>query len=219
MAGLLAIAVSLPIAVKEYAAAGRSVTVKGFCEQEVKADRAIWPIVLKEGGNNLTSLAPAVEHKTRIVTDWLERGGLSSEEFSVCAPKVENLMAAGYEHRTCDYAMTSVITVCSSNVDKVLELQANQFELLGKGIAIGSNSWEYPAVYEFTRLNEIKPGMIEQATQNARESAEKFAKDSGSRLGVILKASQGQVTVTDRDQNTPYIKTVRVVTTVNYKLK
>ena len=74
-------------------------------------------------------------------------------------------------------------------------------------------------MYDYTDLNKIKPKMIEDATKNAREAAEKFAKDSDSKLGKIKEARQGQFTITDRDANTPYIKSVRVVTSVDYYLE
>ena len=70
----------------------------------------------------------------------------------------------------------------------------------------------------FNGLNNIKPAMIEEATRNAREVAEKFAHDSGSKLGKIKRASQGQFSIDDRDSNTPYIKKVRIVSTVEYYL-
>ena len=76
-----------------------------------------------------------------------------------------------------------------------------------------------PMRFKFEGLNEIKPGMIEEATKNAREVGEKFAKDSGSRLGKIKTANQGTFSITDRDSNTPEIKKVRVVTSVTYYLK
>ena len=60
--------------------------------------------------------------------------------------------------------------------------------------------------------------MIEQATKNAREAAEKFAKDSESKLGKIKSAQQGLFSIDDRDSHTPYIPEVRVVTTVDYYL-
>jgi len=96
---------------------------------------------------------------------------------------------------------------------------SEQTELLKQGIAITGGDYRYNVTYEFTGLNEIKPAMIEEATRNARLAAEKFAKDSDSKLGKIRDANQGQFTITDRDSNTPYIKNVRVVTTVNYYLK
>ena len=68
-------------------------------------------------------------------------------------------------------------------------------------------------------MNDIKPEMIKEATQNARKAAEQFANDSESKLGKIKTANQGQFSISDRDQNTPYIKNVRVVTTIQYMLE
>ena len=73
--------------------------------------------------------------------------------------------------------------------------------------------------FKYEGLNAIKPQMIEEATKNAREAAEKFAKDSDSRLGKIKTANQGTFTIENRDSNTPYIKKIRVVTSVTYYLK
>ena len=114
--------------------------------------------------------------------------------------------------------VTSVVTVCTDKVDEIIRLQSEQGALLQQGIATTSG-WEYPTVYTFTKLNDIKPSMIETATKNARETAEKFAADSDSRLGKIKRATQGQFSITDRDSNTPYMKNVRVVTSVDYYLK
>ena len=96
---------------------------------------------------------------------------------------------------------------------------SEQTELLKQGIAITGGDYRYSVSYEFTGLNDIKPQMIEEATKNARAAAEKFAKDSDSKLGKIRNASQGQFSISNRDGNTPYIKSVRVVTTVTYYLK
>ena len=111
-----------------------------------------------------------------------------------------------------------MVTVCTDKVDEIIALQSRQGELLQRGIATAA-SWEYQTVYSFTKLNEIKPAMIETATKNARETAEKFAADSDSKLGKIKRATQGQFSITDRDSNTPYMKNVRVVTSVDYYLK
>jgi hypothetical protein len=61
--------------------------------------------------------------------------------------------------------------------------------------------------------------MIEEDTKNAREAAVKFAKDSESELGDIKNASQGQFSIDNRDQNTPFIKKVRVVSSISYYLE
>ena len=101
----------------------------------------------------------------------------------------------------------------------MLELRAEQAELLKKGVVTAGNNWENTIEFKYEGLNNIKPQMIEEATKNARETAEKFAKDSQSRLGKIKTANQGTFTIENRDSNTPYIKKVRVVTSVTYYLK
>ena len=117
------------------------------------------------------------------------------------------------------YGVTSVITVATDKVDIVRGCIAKQIELLKKGIALAGDDFTYQVQYLFTGLNTIKPQMIEEATKNARASADKFAKDSKSKLGRIKSANQGQFSVEDRDQQTPYIKKVRVVTSVDYYLR
>ena len=91
-------------------------------------------------------------------------------------------------------------------------------DLVGKGIVLNQDQFQSQVQYLFTKLNSIKPAMIESATKNAREAAEKFASDSRSKVGKIKKATQGLFTIEDRDMNTPYKKIIRVVTTVEYYL-
>ena len=122
--------------------------------------------------------------------------------------------------RAYRYIATSVVNVCTDKVKEVLVLKSGEVQLLKKGIVTGGdNSWEYNTQFKYEGLNDIKPQMIEEATRNAREAAEKFAKDSDSRLGKIRTANQGTFTIENRDSNTPYIKKVRVVTSVTYYLK
>ena len=95
----------------------------------------------------------------------------------------------------------------------------NKTSELGKqGGALTGQNYQYQTQYLFTRLNEIKPEMIEQATNEARAVAEKFAQDSNSELGEIKTAYQGQFSINSRDQNNPHIKNVRVVSTIVYYL-
>ena len=118
------------------------------------------------------------------------------------------------------YKAKSVITVTSKEVEKIQNLLKRQSELMKLGIALVSNEYESSnVIYEFTRLNEVKPAMVEEATRNARATAQKFADDSDSQLGSIRNAQQGQFSISDRDANTPHIKNIRVVTTIEYSLK
>ena len=202
----------------------RVVSVKGLSEKEVKADRAIWPLVYKLAGNDVTSLYNTIESTNAKIVSFLVSNGIAKEEITVSPAEVIDMDAERYVSQGVKYRfnVTSVLTVSTDKVDLVVDLMSRQGDLLRQGIAVGSgDDYRYRTQFLYTSesLNEIKPVMIEEATRNARVAAEKFARDSESRLGKIKRANQGQFSISDRDANTPYIKTVRVVTSVDYLLK
>jgi hypothetical protein len=200
----------------------RSVTVKGLSEREVKADKVTWPLMYKELGNDPAEMYGLLERKNQKVVAFLKAAGITDKEISINPPTITDRQADNYgnEIMTYRYKATSVITVTSSNVDKVRQLMRRQSELMKQGIALVSEEYgSNNIVYEFTGLNSIKPEMVQEATRNARMTAEKFAEDSQSKLGSIQNASQGQITIENRDANTPYIKNIRVVNTIQYTLE
>jgi hypothetical protein len=219
--GLVLCGALLKRGINDFIEKERMVTVKGLAEQEVPADKVIWPLVYKELGNDLATIYASMEKKNQAIIAFLKANGVTDDEVSVAPSEVTDLAADRYSNAPIQYRYnaTSVITVTSKRVDSVRQLMSMQTALLKQGIAITGGDYRYNVSYEFTGLNGIKPPMIEEATKNARAAAEKFAKDSDSKLGKIRSASQGQFTISDRDANTPYIKSVRVVTTVTYYLK
>lgn len=222
MLGLMVLGAMLPKAVEKYRSYDRIVNVKGLCEKEVKADRVIWPIVYKVMANDIQSIYDQTDAGNAAIMSFLQSGGIEASEISVSVPAISDKFANEYgdNDRAFRYIAKNVITVYTSDVDNVLSLMGRQSELLKQGIVTGgSNQWENPVEFKYEGLNDIKPQMIEEATENAREAAKKFAKDSGSRLGKIKTANQGTFTIENRDSNTPYIKKVRVVTSVTYYLK
>ncbi len=222
MVGLIFLGLMIPKAVSNFRSFDRIVTVKGLSEREVKADKVIWPLAFNVVGNDISSVYSEIDRKTGKVIEFLKSGGIQDSEITVSVPTVSDKYAQEYGNndRTFRYLSKNVITVCTGNVDAVLALMNKQVDLLKDGLVLGSgNSWENPVEFKFEGLNDIKPEMIEDATKNAREAAQKFAKDSGSRLGKIKTANQGTFSIENRDSNTPYIKKVRVVSSVTYYLK
>lgn len=221
MAGLIVLGLMIPNAVSKYRSFDRVVNVKGLCEKEVTADKVIWPIVYRVMSDDITSVYNQTDTYNEMISDFLEKGGIKESEITIAVPSVSDKYANEYgsNDRAFRYIAKNVVTVCTGNVDAVLALMSKQSELMKKGLVIVGNDWENPVEFKYEGLNDIKPAMIEEATQNAREAAEKFAKDSGSRLGKIKNANQGTFTIENRDSNTPYIKKVRVVTSVTYYLK
>lgn len=197
----------------------RVVTVKGLAEQDVEADRVIWPVQFRVVGNNLGSLYKEVNANSAVIRNFLIKNGIKESEIAANAPQVVDRAAETYSNGYTDrYSVSSTMTVSTSNVRLVRKLLAKQGDLIEKGISI-VNDYSNQVVYEFTKLNSVKPKMIETATRNARIAADKFATDSQSELGKIKNANQGQISISDRDDNTPYIKKIRVVTSIEYYLK
>lgn len=219
--GLTLIGVMINTGISNFKNRDRVVTVKGLAEMEIPADKVVWPLMYKDLGNDLLTLYNNIQTKNKTIVEFLQANGISGEEISVAPPEIIDMEAERYSSQTPQYRYnaTSVITVTSKDVEKIRKLISEQTELLKQGVAITGGDYRYSIIYEFTGLNDVKPQMIEEATKNARLAAEKFAIDSGSKLGKIRDASQGQFSITDRDANTPYIKNIRVVTTINYYLK
>lgn len=219
--GITLLGIFIYIGLSKFSANSRVVTVRGLSEREVNANKVTWPIVSKQVGNDLTSIYKEVEATNNAIVQFLKSNGISDKEFSVNAPKVQDMQADNYGGTQAPYRynVTSVVVVTSDQVQKVNELMSKQSELIAKGIAIVAGDYNYQTLYEFTELNKIKPDMVADATKNARKAAQKFSEDSQSKLGKIKTASQGQFSIEDRDQYTPYIKKVRVVSTIEYYLE
>ncbi|MDE6642502.1 MAG: SIMPL domain-containing protein [Muribaculaceae bacterium] len=199
----------------------RIVSVRGLAEKEVNANKVTWPIVIKQVGNSLNEIYSAVQKSNSTIIDFLKANGIEDSEISVNAPELVDNRTDRYNSSPImyNYNLTSVIVVSSSKVDLVRSLIAKQMELLRDGVAIVNGGYQYPVKYEYTDLNSIKPEMIAEATAKAREAGQQFATDSKSRLGKIKTASQGQFSIEDRDENTPYIKKVRVVSNIQFYLE
>ena len=200
----------------------RYVQVKGLSEREVAADLAVWPIQITLTGNDLTSLKQRIEEQNKQLNDFFLDQGFEAQDLTKGMTNIQdahaNIYNSANQRPEYRYLAVSEFTVRTKDIKRLQSALTASLELISKGILLGSkNTWR-PIEYIFTGLNELKPSMIEEATVNAREVAEKFARDSGSGVGKIRVARQGLFTISDRDQNTPEVKIVRVVSTIDFQL-
>jgi uncharacterized protein len=213
----------------------RYVTVKGLVERKVKSDLAIWPLSYKEAGDDLASVYAKTESDKKAVLAFLDQEGIQSAEIELGVVRVVDTQANEYgtgnraPHR---YIVEQQITVRTSRVDPVAAAAQKTMQLLQKGIVLSGNPGQGLA-YKFAGLNSVKPDMITEATRNARAAADRFASDSGSKVGSIRQANQGVFSILPADQgsdtsepgefagnsaDSSLMKTIRVVTTVQYYL-
>ena len=216
--GLLALGLAIRSGIVRVSDNSRVVTVRGLSEREVKANKVTWPISYTLVGNDLPSLYSQMQTNNNVIIKYLTSNGLAGEEYSTGAGAVTDNQADRYSSNAplYRYNITGTVTVTSEQVDLVRRLINNQGEIIKQGIAVSPDNWNNRTIYEYTELNSIKPDMIADATKNAREAANKFAADSGSKIGKIKTAQQGQFSIEDRDPYTPFIKKVRVVTYIDY---
>lgn len=202
------------------------VTVKGLAEQDVRADLGVWDIKYVVTGNDLTTAQAQMESQQKVILAFLQNLGFKESEIAVKRTETNDLMANPYRNESVGsarYILTQSIQLTSNNVDLVEKAVNSTGSLISKGVVFDSNNYN-PVSYIFTKINDIKPQMLEKATKNAELAAKEFAKSSNSKVGKIRNANQGVFSILPREQTANAMemnsieKKVRVVSTVEYYL-
>ncbi len=216
--------------IKETRLADRYVTVKGLVERTVQADHASWSISYKETGDDLTTVTGKTDKDKSAVLAFLAKQGFKPDDIGVGAPDITDTTTenTGEDKRpSYRYLASQAIQITTADIDKLAAATGHTGDLLQSGVVVSAAS---PS-YDFTGLNALKPDMITEATRNARSSADRFAADSGAKVGGIRSANQGVFSITAADSttlnagddagsdSTSINKKVRVVATVEYYLK
>lgn len=199
----------------------RSVRLKGLAVREMPADVAVWPMEIKLSGNELSVLHAKVQDQKKKVKAFFLSMGFDENEINVGATNVVDRTMNAYNNdfKGDRYLAVANLTIRTKDIALIQEAHANSVDLTAEGILLSSQNQWSPIQYSFSGLNDIKPEMIEMATVNAKEAADRFAKNSDSHIGKIKTASQGLFTISDLDLNTPETKVVRVVSTIEFYLE
>jgi hypothetical protein len=205
----------------------RTVIVKGFSERLVKADIGFLPVRFNALGAELESARSALERSEQAVLRYLKAKGFAPDDWEVQNIKVEDRLTAYNSSgapRANRFVLTEDIVVRSKDVDKLVAASRNISDLLKDGVVLTSDQYNSGASFVFTRLNDLKPEMLTQATKRARAAAEQFARESGAKVGAIFSANQGLFTIgpainiPNERPDKQVEKKVRVVTTITYFL-
>ncbi len=224
-------------AIQRFKKEDRAISVKGFSEREVKSDLAVWTIQCRVANNNLLEGSQLIEDAKNKVIGFLINNGISQDEIIQKDLVVNDKMAQEYgnfdSNNNFRYIIDKVIQVRSNNVDNIQKVSRMTDELLKAGVVLNNRNEYGGAVrYYFTKLNEVKPSMLTEATKNAYNAAIQFTTESQVKLGKLKRASQGLFSIVDRDEslgnqgdggyysNTMDIfKKVRVVVSVEYSVE
>ncbi|MFC3070059.1 SIMPL domain-containing protein [Phenylobacterium soli] len=221
--GLVAGGALVGRSLEHFRTADRTVTVRGLSERIVKADMAVLPIPFAAAGDSLDAVQSKIDADVATVRRFLTAQGFKPDEIDLGKLEVSDRFAQEYQPNQpqARYRVAQTVIVRSTNVDLV-QAATRRLDALVRGGVVLQN-YQGPS-YLFTRLNDVRPAMIAEATASARSGAQQFAHDSGSALGLIREATQGSFEILGRDEigydaNAQVFKKVRVVTTVRYQLR
>ena len=211
----------LAAAATSYIDSKRTIVVKGLSEKVVRADMANWLITFKVTGDKLPDLQSQMIVNRKKVKNFLFSFGFNEQsEMSDSPMSVIDYYSQNYGERPVyRYLLQTTVLLRTDKVDVVKKAMGETGQLINQGIVIDIPQYGPIGEFLYTKLNEIKPEMLKEATQNARQAAEQFAKDSNANIGDIKSAQQGLFTVTDRDSASPDWKNIRVVSTVEFLIK
>lgn len=199
--------------------ADRSVTVRGLAERDVMADLATWTIAYSSSAPDMMSAQANVDQDTAAIRAFFGELGFAEDALQPTGANVTSYTQDGLTTFTVRQRMT----LRTTDIERAQRAVRRQFDLVRRGVLLEEGSG---MAYTFTKLNDIKPAMVAEATKDARRAAEQFAKDSATEVGGIKQATQGYFEITARDgdgggwgvADTPY-KKVRVVTTIDFYLR
>lgn len=197
--------------------ADRFVTVRGLAEREVPADLAIWPLTFGVLAEDLPALHARLAASTEVVRAFLTER-FPGDEVRVGQPRIEDKGRYNNEGFGANrYAADVTVTLRTTTPAKLHAAMQETSKLIEQGVALQGYGGE--TQWLFTKLDDIKPDMIGEATRDARKAAEQLASDAGGSVGAIRQATQGYFSIEDRDPFSPETKRVRVVTTVEYLIE
>ena len=196
---------------------------KGLAERRVTADVANWEIAFTVSGktrDDIPALHTRAERHRQTIIAVLKENGLEEGEIEAGVLDYRYKEYRDEDKKLVDqvHKLVGTIGVETQKVQQINKVRAAVSKLIAKGIDIQNR----PPVYRFTRLNEIKPEMLREATKNARIAANEFAENAGVKVGGIRSARQGGFYIRDAGEehgdSRKIEKDVRVVTTITFYL-
>ena len=184
--------------------AQETVTVTGLGETEFTSDLIVWSGVLTAEAENVARGYAEIEAGKAKVQKFLAERGLPAEAVVFEFVNVEKQYTAIYNangnwagQRFTGYLLRQRFTVESNEVEKVEAISREISSLMAQGVGIEVMAPDY----YYTKLDDVKMGLIETASADARTRAEKIARNAGAKLGRVASARMGVFQITGANTN------------------
>lgn len=187
--------------------ATETITVTGLAETNFVSDQIVWTGNYSRKTMELKSAYAQLKEDERKIRSYLKAKGVSDAEMVFSAVSIDKEFSSRYDDNGrmtgsefTGYNLRQTVTVDSKDIEKVEKISREVTELIESGIEFNSSS---PSYY-YTKLSELKIDLLAKASADAKTRAETIAKNSGSSLGSIKKASMGVFQITGQNSDEDY---------------
>lgn len=187
--------------------AAENISVTGLAEKDFVSDQIVWTGNYSRKMMDLKSAYSLVKDDESKIRTYLKEKGVTDAEMVFSAVNIDKDFTIKYDADGKQsgsvfegYNLKQNVTVDSKNIDKVEKISREVTELIQSGIEFNSSS---PSYY-YTKLSELKLDLLAKASADAKQRAETIAKNSGSSLGKIKKATMGIFQITGKNSNEDY---------------
>ena len=207
--------------------------VTGLGETEFVSDLIVWSGVLTAESQNVATGYAQLEANKAKVQQYLTGKGIPAEsvvfEFVNVNKNYEPVYTASGNwagQRFTGYNLRQRFTVESTDVEKVEVVSREISSLIAQGVSIEA----YAPDYYYTKLDDVKMGLIETASADARNRAEKIAMNAGTKIGSVASARMGVFQITGANSNEEFsaggsfntssrTKKARITMRIEYRVK
>jgi hypothetical protein len=187
--------------------ATENITVTGLAEKDFVSDQIVWTGNYSKKMLDLKSAYSLLKEDEVKIRAYLKGKNVADSEMVFSAVSIDKDFATRYDDngkqigsQFTGYNLRQNVTVDSKGILKVEAISREVTELIESGIEFNSS----PPSYYYTKLSELKVDLLAKASNDARERAETIAKNAGSRLGKINKATMGVFQITGKNSNEDY---------------
>jgi hypothetical protein len=174
----------------------RTLSVTGSARRPIVADLAQWSIVVSGEGKTLEEAFQKMAASGDRVREFLSQKGFPAETvYSGPINTVTHYRRDEKGNETRDitsYRLSRAFEIRTPDVRKVEKASGEVTEILKTGAQVSSLAPEFI----YTKLSDLKIVMIGEATANARERADRIAKESGCAVTTVKDARAGVLQIT-----------------------
>ncbi|GAB3918190.1 SIMPL domain-containing protein [Mucilaginibacter boryungensis] len=184
-----------------------TIVVTGLAEKDFNSDLIVWNGSYSRKSMDLKTAYAELKTDENSIRNYLLKKGVSVNEMVFSAVVITKSFAPRLDGNGRNigqefdgYNLTQTVSVESSNIDKVDHISREATELIQSGIEFNSSA---PLFYN-TKLKQVKMELLGQASADAKTRAETIAKNAGSSLGKLKKATMGVFQITGKNSNEDY---------------